>query len=244
MQTAAEPEVALPDVPLLETDGEPLETSWHRAEINLLIEVLAWLFRDRDDYYSGGNMFIYYSEEQARTRRYRGPDFFYVEGVSRTPDRPYWVVWREGGRYPDVIIELLSPTTAVEDCTTKKDLYERVFRTHEYFCYDPDRGNLEGWRLGKRRRYQAIKPDERGWMWVETLQLWLGPWNGTYLGTEAIWPRFYDAEGKLVPTRAEAEEQRANEQQRRAEAAEAEVAQLKARLAELEKKPKTNRKSG
>jgi Uma2 family endonuclease len=220
MKTALKkPKVPLPEVQLLETDGEPLETPWHRAAIALLIEVLAWLFRDRSDYYVGGNMFIYYSEEQAQSLSYRGPDFFYVDGVNRFPDRLYWAVWQENGRYPDFIIELLSLSTAVVDRTVKKDLYEKTFRTHEYCCFDPFTGQLEGWRLGKRR-YGKIKPDKRGWLWIEGLNLWLGTWRGNYLGVEATWQRFYDAEGRLVPTRAEA--------------AEAELARLKARLAEQE----------
>src|SRR5439155_1699811 len=78
---------------------------------------------------------------------------------------------------------------------------------------------LEGWRLSQRR-YRAVKPDERGWMWVKELGLWLGPWKGEYQRYETVWLRFYDAEGRLVPTNAEA--------------AEAEVIRLKARLAELE----------
>jgi len=28
-----------------------------------------------------------------------------------------WVVWKEGGRYPDVIVELMSPSTAKIDVT-------------------------------------------------------------------------------------------------------------------------------
>src|SRR5260370_1095962 len=138
MNAIVEPEVALPQVTLLETDGEPLESWWHRAAMNLMIEVLAWLVRDRDDYYAGGNMFIYYCAQQAKTRYYRGQDFFYVEGVRRLPARRYWTVWKEDGRYPDVIVELLSPKTAKLDRTTKKALYEQTFHTHEYFCYDPD----------------------------------------------------------------------------------------------------------
>jgi hypothetical protein len=168
--------------------------------------------------------FLKASEEQARSRDYRGPDFFYVDGVNRLPLRPFWAVWQEGGRYPDLIIELLSPTTAREDRTTKRTLYERTFRTFEYFCYDPDAERLEGWRLGPRQRYQTIEPDARGWMQVEELGLWLGTWRGTYQGFEAVWLRFYDAEGRLVPTQAE-----------RAESAEAELARVKERLAELER---------
>jgi len=224
MSVEIEPQVPLPTVPLLETDGMPLESHWHVLQIGLLIELVAYRFQGRDDYYAGGNMFLYFSEEQARNRDYRGPDFFYVDGANRLPLRPYWAVWQEGGRYPDVIVELLSPTTAAADRTTKKELYERVFRTQEYFCYDPATEQLEGWRLGGRRRYRDIEPNDRGWLWVEELELWLGTWRGSYLGYEMVWLRFYDAEGKLVPTRAEA-----------AEAALAELARLKERLAGLEK---------
>jgi Uma2 family endonuclease len=199
-----------------------------------LIELVEFRFRDRTDYYAGGNMFIYFSEEQARNKDYRGPDFFYVDGVNRFPLRPYWVVWQEGGRYPDVIIELQSPTTANVDVTTKKTLYERTFKTYEYLCYDPDTRKLAGWRLGKRGRYRAIRPDERGWLWIEELELWLGPWKGVYRGYEALWLRFYDSEGRLVSTHAEA----AESAEARALAAEAESARLKERLTELQRNQK------
>jgi len=203
MSTVTKTTVKLPRVDLIETDGEPLESDWHRAAIALLIEIVSWLFRERSDYYVGGNMFIYYSEEQARTRKYRGPDFFYVDGVKRLPQRPYWVVWREGGRYPDVIIELLSKKTEKTDRTTKKTLYERTFRTHEYFCYDPRTQKLEGWRLGAGGRYLAIQPNEKGWLWSEKLGLWLGTWKGSYLVVETVWLRYYDQAGRLIRTEAE-----------------------------------------
>lgn len=222
MKTAMQLPVALPNVELLEEDREPLESNRHRAAMNLLLEVLAWLFRGRKDYFAGGNMFIYYSEEQARAPKFRGPDFFYVDGAQYNQDRRYWCVWQEDGKYPDLIIELLSPTTAEVDRTTKKKLYERTFRTHEYFCYDPFTAEFEGWRLSGQGRYRAIKPDKRGWFWVETLNLWLGTWQGNYLDYPSTWLRFFDKDGKLVPIRAEA--------------AEAELTRLRAKLAEREKK--------
>jgi Uma2 family endonuclease len=189
-------------------------------KIGFLTDVLALYFRERSDYYAGGNMFLYYSEEQVRNRDYRGPDFFYVDGVNRLPMRRYWAVWQEGGRYPDFIVELLSPTTEDEDRTTKRRLYERTFKTHEYVCYEPTTQRLEAWRLGERGRYRTVAPDERGWIWIEELALWLGTWKGPYRGYEDVWLRFYDGDGRVVPTAAEA--------------AEAEVARLKSRLAELE----------
>jgi Uma2 family endonuclease len=214
--------------PLRETDGEPLESWWHRAAIQLLIESVLAQFASRDDFFVGGNMFIYYSLRQARKWDYRGPDFFYVSGVNRQPMRRYWVVWEEEGCYPDVIIELLSPKTAKADRTTKKQLYERKFRTPEYFCYDPNSHLLEGWRLGNRG-YEALTPNEHGWLWSEELGLWVGTWKGVYLTYDETWLRFYDRNGQLVPIPAEAEKQRA-------EAAVAELARLKDRLAELEQR--------
>ena len=241
---------ALPQVELIETDGEPLESDWHRIAMNMLIDSVKYYLRHRDDFYVGGNMFIYFSEEQARNRDFRGPDFFFIDEVTQKPLRPYWAVWLEGGRYPDVIIELLSPRTATEDRTTKKSIYERVFHTPEYYCYDPDTQQLEGWRLAGCR-YQALAPDAQGWLWCESLGLWLGTWTGTYLEQQAVWLRFYDSSGQVVPApaevaeverqraeaerqRAEAERQRAEAERQRAETAEAELAQLRARLAQLE----------
>ncbi len=125
-----------PDVDLVDSDGEPMESSWHRREMNVLIEQVSYHRRDRRDYFVGGNMFIYFNVEQARHRDFRGPDFFYVEGVAYDPQRPYYAVWKEGGHYPDVIVELLSPNTEKEDRTTKKAIYENTFHSREYFLYD------------------------------------------------------------------------------------------------------------
>jgi Uma2 family endonuclease len=224
-QAATAYEPTLPaDLP--ETDGEPLESDWHRAQINLLIEVIRYLFRNRKDFFAGGNMFLYYSTQQIRNRDYRGPDFFYVAGVDGERHRRYWAVWEEDGRYPDVIVELLSPTTAEVDRTTKKQLYEQVFRTREYFLYDPDTQQLEGWRLGNGS-YQPIPAGERGWLWSNVLGLWLGVWGGQYLETDGAWLRFFDPQKRVAPTeseseahRAEAEKQRADSEKQRADAAE------------------------
>ncbi len=217
-------EVELPPTDLPETDGQPLESAWHRDCMNLLIESVRVRLAGRKDYYVGGNMFIYFSSEQARNRDYKGPDFFFVQGpdVDHDRPRPYWAVWDENGRYPNVIIELTSPTTAEIDRTTKKDIYERIFRAPEYFIYDPLSQTLEGWRLA-RKHYRRIKPNEAGRMWSEELGLWVGTWRGKFQGRENLWLRFFDPEGTVVPTGSELERQRA-------EAAEAELARLRQEL--------------
>ena len=110
----------LPDIDLPYDDGEPLESNWHRLQINVLGDALHQHWQERTDVFAGGNMFVYYSLEQARTRDYKGPDFFVVTGVDGFRSRHSWIVWQEGGRYPDVIVELLSPTTMAQDLGPKK----------------------------------------------------------------------------------------------------------------------------
>jgi Uma2 family endonuclease len=60
--------------------------------------------------------------------------------VKQTDKRPRnsWVVWEENGKYPDLIIELLSDSTANVDRGLKKALYQDHFRTPEYFLFAPD----------------------------------------------------------------------------------------------------------
>lgn len=224
---------------LVTEDGEPLESEWHRTEINLLVDSLRQHWRERSDFYAGGNMFVYYGVEQARRRDYRGPDFFVVLNVDGSYPRKAWVIWEEEGRYPDVIVELLSPSTANADLTTKKSLYERVFRTGDYYCYNPDTRQLLGWTLAGGQ-YQALAPNERGWLWCGQLGLWLGAWEGEYLETGDIWLRFFDQNGNLVLTLEEAADQRAEAESReaevarqRAERAETELERLRAKLREL-----------
>ena len=214
---------------LPETDGFPLETPWHLAAICLLIELLTFRWRDRRDFFVGGNMFLYYSLRASRSEDFRGPDFFYVAAVDGQRPREYWAVWDENGKYPNLIVEFLSRSTAMADRTTKKDLCEQTFRTPEYYCFDPETNHLEGWHLHSEH-YRPCVPDERGWIWSETLQLWLGTWTGTFHGQTATWLRLYDAAGVLVPLGAEAERQRA-------EAAEAELARVKVLLAQQGLKP-------
>jgi Uma2 family endonuclease len=192
----------LPPTDLLFDDGEPLESNRHRIAMNLLIRSLPQAMGDRTDYFAGGNMFVYYSRTQAMNRDFRGPDFFVVLDVEGNRDRQGWVVWEEEGRYPDVVVELLSPSTAAIDQTTKKTLYERVFKTSDYFVFDPfDASSLAGWTL-VRNRYQPLQQDNRGWLWCESLGLWLGTWQGAVdrepSTGDCNWLRFYTPAGELV----------------------------------------------
>ena len=244
---------------LISDDGEPLESDWHRVEMNLFIDLLRQAMAEagRSDYFAGGNMFIYYSVEQARAittlprakwRHFRGPDVFLVTGIEPvTREREWWAVWDEGGRYPNLIVELLSKSTAKIDRTTKKDIYERIFRTPDYIMYDRRSDRLEGFHLDNGV-YQPIVPDPRGRMWLASVGMWIGRWQGEHKGTHTVWLRLFDSRGRLIPTpeekeaaarawaaaaevRADEEKARADKEKARAAAAEAELARLRTKLA-------------
>ena len=211
-------EPPMPPTDLIFDDGEPLESNRHRVAMNVLIRSLNQGWSDRQDFFAGGNMFVYYSSSQARNRDFRGPDFFAVLGVDADSSRQGWVVWEEGGRYPDVIVEMLSPSTTHVDLGAKKTLYEQVFRTRDYFVYDPfDPNAFQGWHLDLDQGYQPIPVNEQGWRWCQTLELWLGSWSGAVDIDTTTWLRFYDRAGNLVPLPEEAERQRADEECRRAD---------------------------
>ncbi|MBW4669445.1 MAG: Uma2 family endonuclease [Cyanomargarita calcarea GSE-NOS-MK-12-04C] len=208
----------MPPTDLIFDDGEPLESNRHRIAMNTLIRSLQEAWSERNDFFTGGNMFVYYNSAQARNRDFRGPDFFVVLDVDATVSRQGWVVWDEGGRYPDVIVELMSPSTAAVDTGIKKGIYERTFRTRDYFVFDPfDPASLQGWRLDANFRYQSIAPNEQGWLWSETLGFWLGTWQGTIDREIAVWLRFYDRAENLVPLPEEAYVAQAEEERQRAE---------------------------
>jgi Uma2 family endonuclease len=249
----SQPAVDAVDLPfeLVYCDGIPLDSHRERIQLNLLIHVIrqAMAARGQEDFFTGGNMFVYYSLEQARDvvegRPYlRGPDVFFVDHVApKKKERKAWVSWEEDGRLPDLIVEILSPSSEKIDRNDKMKLYSRVFRTRDYFLYDLDSATLEGFRLAGDL-YQPIRPDAQGRLRSEVLGLDLGLWQGIVEGEETTWARLFTPDGGLVPTlaeaasqraeaasqRAEAASQRAEAASQRAEAAEAEVARLRALL--------------
>lgn len=122
-------------------DGIPMESERHLLQMQLLMESLRLWWADPQDFYVGGNMEVYFSLEQVRNKDFRGPDLFVVLGVPRR-ERKSWVVWEEG-KGPDVVIELLSASTAEQDKTEKKQIYQNQLRVPEYFWFDPF--NPEDW---------------------------------------------------------------------------------------------------
>jgi len=188
------PEVTCPPTDLW-SDEPPLESDLHLQQIIILLSCLELLWQEKNDYYASGNLTIYYNEEQLKKRDFCGPDFFVVLDTEKRP-RKSWVVWGEQGKYPDVIVEILSDSTANIDRNNKKILYQNTFRTPNYFWFDPNTLEWQGFRLIEGQ-YQAISANEQGYLWSEELGLYLGIFDRKL--------RYFTVDGQLVPTPQEAE---------------------------------------
>ena len=233
--TAQEIEALMPDCTELLSDEPEMESSLHYTQLLILVTCLEWLWRNREDFFIGANLSVYYSRQQLKNRDFRGPDFFLVKDTEKRP-RLSWVIWEEDGKYPNVIIELLSDSTAKVDKGLKKQLYQNQFRTPEYFWFSPNTLELVGWRLTDSE-YKTIPASENAWYWSQELGLYLGIWEDKL--------RYFTVEGKLVPTpeeanleeikKAEFERQRAELERQRAES-ERQRAEVEHQRAESERR--------
>lgn len=195
-------EIIFPKSDLL-SDEPPMESYLHLQQMILLLKCLEWYWQDRNDFFVAGNLTIYYSPNQRKSEYFRGPDFFVVLGVARKP-RKSWVVWEEEGKYPHVIIEILSDSTAETDRGLKKEIYQETFRTPNYFWFDPTSLEFKGFQL-MAGKYEEIAANEQGWLWSQQLELFLGVHDSQL--------RFFTPQGKLVPTPEEVAEKMARKLQ-------------------------------
>jgi Uma2 family endonuclease len=204
----------------LYSDEPPLETDFHRRQIDLLIRLLEFWWRDRSDFYISGNLTVYYNEQQLKKRDFRGPDIFVVLGAEKK-DRRSWAIWEEGGKYPNVVIELLSSSTEAVDRGKKKDLYQDVWRVPEYYWFHPETLEFAGFHL-VNSQYEAIAPTDTGRL--QSLQLELE------LGIHERQLRWFTADGDLIPLPEEVERQRAEQAEQAKEQAQKRAEQLEALL--------------
>ncbi len=198
-------EVSYPD-----SDGEPMgETPLHVLNIAWVLDMLLDHFRDDQQAFVGGNMFVYY--EPGNNRAHVSPDLLVSFGVpsQRVQPRTNYLIWEEG-KPMDCVIEFLSPSTAASDLESKRDLY-RHLGVGEYFLFDPQFGMLSAPLIGYRLdggEYVSIEAGVGGRLVSETLGLEL-----LGVGTDIL--RLYDPESELwlrVPEEVRDSERDAQEQ--------------------------------
>jgi Uma2 family endonuclease len=154
---------------LPESDGKPMaETDKHRQQMIDLLDALKEYCRPEPGVYITGNIFMHFRDEAGEWQSI-APDIFIVKGVEKK-DRPSYNI-EEEGKAPDLIIELVSRSSKVEDLGNKRIIYAGL-GVKEYFLFDPTgellseplRGNrLEGNEylpmLGARLRSEVLGLD-------------------------------------------------------------------------------------
>jgi Uma2 family endonuclease len=132
------------------------------------------------------------------------------------PNRSYFI-WRFG-KPPDAVVEIVSNREGGE-LGSKRERYAQLGVAY-YVVFDPQRVLGEELLRCYELRGRTYAPCAGGWLGDVGLGVRL--WEGEYEGVKAVWLRWCDQEGNVIPTGAElaeAERQRAEEEQRRAEEA-------------------------
>jgi Uma2 family endonuclease len=229
-------EIETPDVDRLVTeDDTPVDNLFSEKQQRLLVEPLysSWLGGPAGrDFLAAANVALYSAVREPPIV----PDMFLSMDVRVAEDwyakrhRSYFF-W-EFGKAPEVVVEVVSNREG-EEAGDKLSIYARMSIDH-YVIFDPLH------ELGS----ELLRVYERQWQryrktnahWFKGVQLGLCLWEGAYEGKEATWLRWCDQEGVLIPTgaeRAEAAEQRVEEEAQARLAVEAELARLREELARL-----------
>jgi Uma2 family endonuclease len=217
-----------PDIEYPETDGKPMgETDVHIRQITDLRHALQSYFHDDPQVYVSGNILLYYVEGDPT--KVVSPDVFVVKGVP-PGDRRIYKLWEEG-KAPDVVFEITSKSTRLEDQGTKRALYTEL-GVAEYFLFDPLgeylKPRLRGYRLAGDE-YVPLMPQSGPGNELRLLSQVLG----LELRTQRNELRLYDvAAARLLLTPLE-EALARQEAEARAAAAEAELARLRAEIERL-----------
>jgi Uma2 family endonuclease len=218
------------------------ESDFQRKPLTYAVDALGLYFQDRPDVYVSGNLFIYY--EEGNPKAVVAPDVFVVFGAPRH-DRSTYRLWNEP-KAPDFVLEITSRSTRSEDQGPKRGTYA-FLGVREYVQYDPTqdylRPPLQGFRL-VGENYEplphTVLPDGTVVLPSEVLGLELRLRNGALRffdpTTSRYLPSYQEAEQarRVAEQARQAAESRARQEAIARETAEARLAELEARLRELQ----------
>jgi Uma2 family endonuclease len=157
----------------------------------------------------------------------KAPDWAYVANitVSRSEIERSYTPHLQGD-VPSIVMEFVSETMGDEYSIKptyppgKWFYYESVLNVPYYAIFEPASGDLELYQLQDNCRYAIQTMAENGLYWVDSMQLFLGVWQGEREKLSGYWLRWWDAQGNLLLwgiERAEQEAQRAEQEAQRAD---------------------------
>ena len=209
---------------LPDSDDTPVDSELQILIPNLLLAILSAIWQNRDDWYFGINMGVYYEPSQDAIV----PDGFLSLGVERfvgENGRSSYVLWEEDGISPILSLEIVSQTYNFEYEQKKAD-YAQLGILY-YVIYAPTllrrkRQRLEVYRLVNGE--YILQPGDK--IWMPEIGLGIGRERGTYQGITREWLYWYDESGNRYSTPEEV----AVEQQRQLEQTQQQLQELLSRL--------------
>lgn len=203
------------------SDDTPVDNEIQNLIPNLLLAVLALVWCDRQDWFLGVDMGIYYLYEQVR-QPVVVPDGFLSLGVQRRKGdcgRLSYVLWEENNIPPMWALEIVSKTGGGE-YDEKLTKYAQLGVLY-YVIYNPDY-----WQRDKHDPLEVYYLVEGEYVrqpaepvWMPEVGLGIGRGIGTYEGWTREWLYWYDQQGErfLTPEESlEQELQRTQQAQRKA----------------------------
>lgn len=183
-----------------ESDGQPMADNTVQFRwIVTLQGGLAALFRDRVDVFVAGDLLWYPVEGHPDVCT--APDVMVVFGRPKG-ERGAYLQWHENGIAPQIVFEVLSPSNTVTEMNRKLRFYDR-YGVEEYYLYDPDSVELQGWQRVSGRL--AV---------IEPIPGWVSPLLGIRFEMGAEELVVYRPDGQRFLTYVELEEQRAQAERR------------------------------
>ena len=126
-----------------DSDGQPMSDNTLQFRWIVTIEGgLDAVFINDSNVFVAGDLLWYPVEGQPTVRA--APDTMVVFGRPKG-DRGSYKQWEEDGIAPQVVFEILSPGNRAGAMERKFQFYER-HGVEEYYIYDPDHGDVVGWR--------------------------------------------------------------------------------------------------
>jgi Uma2 family endonuclease len=201
-----------------ESDGKPMADNTLQFEyITTIKGGLEAQYKDNPDVFVAGDLLWYPVEGEPRICM--APDTMVAFG-RRKGYRGCYKQWEEGNIAPQVVFEIWSPNNRLGEMARKFDFYQR-YHVEEYYVFDPDNGELEGWQRQGDRLLD-----------IPQMQGWISPRINIRFEVVGNELRLYHPDGRRFASYVELVEQR-DQQQQRAEQERQRAERLQAQLKAL-----------
>lgn len=209
--------VITPDTPTdiiyPDSDGQPMADNTKQFQwIVTIKENLEILFASQPDVFVAGDLLWYPVSGKLICQ---APDVMVVFGRPKG-DRGSYKQWEENNIPVQVVFEILSPGNTLKEMAKKLKFYER-YGVEEYYIYDPDKIDLNGWLRHQENQKNGLEV-------IEEMNGWVSPRLGIRFQLTPQTLEIYRPDGEKFLTSVELAQQREIERQR----AENAISQLEA----------------